>query len=161
MLLVAVAVLIAFASFTVVPPYFGVSAVDSEITARGAATAQQCRFAGPLTRSNHPDGPLQTSWGWMCEAEVRFDDGRTEQVETQYSRLTDADVGRPVRVVERLQAASKSQDRSVIYRADFEPRPVLGGASMLGTVLLALFVGLLPLQRLVRRARGKPADPDD
>lgn len=160
LLLVVVAVVIALACFTLVPPHFGVGAVGSEIAARGTAIAQHCRFAGPFTESSRPEGPLQTSWGWMCEAEVRFDDGRTQQVGTQYSQLTGDDVGRPVRVVEREEKASKAQYRKVIYRAGFGPRPVLGFGSMMGGMILAVFVGILPLQRLVRRVRGKPEPAD-
>lgn len=66
LLRVVVARVIALRSFTLVPTYFGVGARGSEITARGKAVAQRCRFSGPFTRSSRPDGPLRTGWWWMC-----------------------------------------------------------------------------------------------
>lgn len=45
---------------------------------------------------------------------MRFGDGRIEQVETRDSQWTEDDIGRQVRVVERLEAKSKYEDRAVI-----------------------------------------------
>lgn len=160
LLLILAALVIMVSVFMAIPGYFGVGAVGSKITARGTATAEHCRFSGPHTSSADPEGKSQFGWWWMCDAEVRFDDGRVQQVEVPYSQLTGDDVGRPVRVVERLEEASEARDHAVIYRADFEPRPVLGIGSMMGGVILAVFVGLLPLQRLVRKVRGKPEPAD-
>lgn len=134
---------------------FGGFAAGSEVVARGVAVAQQCRFSGPITESEAPGREYLTGWWWVCDARVRWDDGRVEMREVPYSQLTDADIGRAVAVVEREEAASKATTRSVIYRADFEPRPVWGTVAMVVMSVVAPLVGFPGAYRLVRRIRGK------
>lgn len=137
-------------------PFFGMSTVGSEVTERGAAIAQQCRFAGPITESESPGREIMAGWWWVCEAKVRWDDGRVERREVPYSHLTDEDIGREVEVVERSEIASRtSATRSVVYRADFDPKPVWAGVTMLIVSVVALFVGFPGAYRLVRRIQGK------
>lgn len=156
LLLVLVSALVLVLGMNVSTHYFGGFAAGSEVTARGVAVAQQCRFSGPLTETTAPDRESMTGWWWICDARVRWHDGRVERRETVYSQLTDADIGREVEVVERKEAASRGgTTRSVVYRADFEPKPLWSTVATVVVGIVAAFIGFPAGYRLVRRIQGK------
>ncbi|RCW39194.1 hypothetical protein DFQ14_11730 [Halopolyspora algeriensis] len=154
--LVVVGIVLFLSNIFLVFPFFGMSTLGSEVTARGVAVAKQCRFSGPVTETRSPEREFMTGWWWICDARVRWDDGRVEMREIVYSQLTDADIGREVEVVAREEIASRAgATRSVVYRADFEPKPVWAGVAMVVVSVVGLFVGFPGAYRLVRRIQGK------
>lgn len=114
---------------------YGASLSGSEVTDRGVAVARNCDFGGPF-------GGNSPGWWWTCTADVRWEKAGTAEVVFHHSQLTGEDVGEEVQVVQRriTKGAGKGFD-DVPYRADFEPRPLVG--NLLGIPLL--LVGALIL----------------
>ncbi|WP_244515192.1 DUF6346 domain-containing protein [Actinopolyspora xinjiangensis] len=149
-------VLLFLAGIFVVLPYFGLGAAGSEVSARGTAVAQQCRFAGPIAKSQAPKRENVIGFGWICRARVHWSDGSVQWREVSGSQLTDADVGEEVAVVERQIDYSRGSDtRPQIYRADFEPNWFLAGVSVLATCLVGFFLAALGFSGVSRRFKGK------
>ncbi|PRW62664.1 DUF6346 domain-containing protein [Actinopolyspora mortivallis] len=139
--LIPLGLLLFAASILVVIPFFGLGAVGSEVTDRGTAVAQRCRFAGPIADSQSPDGGSVVGFGHICRARVTWQDGTTEMREVTGSQLTPDDIGREVAVVERAvdtgNGGSTSTEQEV-YRQDYRPKPVLGVIGILATGLPAV-----------------------
>lgn len=87
---------------------------------RGVAVAESCEFGGPF----HDRG---FGMWWTCEAEATWSNGEVDSREFLRSQLTDADLGRPVDVVEResFRGRGNAPDYHV-YRADFLPSSAWG-----------------------------------
>lgn len=145
MLLIGLVTLIA--GVFLVPTYFGFGALGAEVSARGTAVAKECRYTGPVAESNVPSKEYHLGFGWICRAEVRWNDGREQVVETSGSQLTDDDIGQRVRVEGRRIADGNrtSATRMEVYRANFEPRPWLGAVSILATCLVGVLLALFGL----------------
>ncbi|WP_139219558.1 DUF6346 domain-containing protein [Actinopolyspora alba] len=150
-----------FAAIFVVFPYFGTGAAGTEVSARGTAVAQQCRFAGPIAKSSAPKQENVIGFGWICRARVHWNDGSVETREVSGSQLTGDDVGNRVDVVERQIDYSKGSDtRPQIYRADFEPHVLLAWSSVVATCLLGFVfaaLGISGLSRIFSR-KGVPVE---
>ncbi|SFT49243.1 hypothetical protein SAMN04487904_102494 [Actinopolyspora lacussalsi subsp. righensis] len=160
-LLVPIGILLFLAAFFVVLPYFGTGAAGSEVSARGTAVAQQCRFAGPIAKSSAPKRENVIGFGWICRARVHWNDGSVETREVSGSQLTGEDVGNSVDVVERQIDYSKGSDtRPQIYRADFEPHVLLAWGSVLATCLLGFVFAALGFSGLSRifSKKGVPVE---
>ncbi|QGK71308.1 hypothetical protein GIY23_18865 [Allosaccharopolyspora coralli] len=100
--------------------FHGISVYGERVVDRGVAVAENCEFGGPF----HARGFGMWS---TCEAEVTWADGTVESREFLRSQLTDADLGRPVEVVEResFRGRGNAPDYEV-YRADFLPSSAWG-----------------------------------
>lgn len=160
-LLVPLGLVLFLSGIFVVLPFFGVGAAGAEVTARGTAVAQQCRFAGPIADSDAPEGGNVLGFGHTCQARVTWRDGTTELREVSGSQLTPDDVGTEVAVVERAvdDSARGSGTRPQLYRADFEPNMWLGVPVLLVVMFLGFAVAGPAASRLYKRFRsGEPAN---
>src|SRR5699024_10870348 len=96
------------------------------------------------------------SWGWWetCHADIRWRDGTVEQAQFDQSRLTSADIGRQVEVVQRRvdQGAGKSSHES-LFRAGFEPMMV-GSVLYYPLLIAGSLMVLLTVYRWVNVVRG-------
>ncbi|MGJ7908856.1 DUF6346 domain-containing protein [Actinopolyspora sp. H202] len=160
-LLIPVGIGLFLAAFFVVLPYFGTGAAGTEVSARGTAVAQQCRFSGPITKSRAPKRENVIGFGWICRARIHWNDGGVETREVSGSQLTGEDVGNRVDVVERRIDYSKGSDtRPQIYRADFEPRVLLAWGSVMATCLLGFVFAALGFSGLSRSFSRKSVPVD-
>ncbi|WP_223208106.1 DUF6346 domain-containing protein [Actinopolyspora erythraea] len=161
-LLVPIGVALLLSVIFVVIPFFGIGAAGSEVTARGTAVAQQCRFDGPIAESNAPDGGNIVGFGYICQARVTWRDGTSEMWEVSGSQLGPDDVGEEVAVVRRAIAdggAGTTSTSPEIYRADFEPNRWLGIPAMLVVGILGIVVAGPACSRLYETFSGKePAE---
>lgn len=155
LLLIVVGILLFLSAVFAVLPYFG--QIGSEITARGTVVQSDCRLSGPVTKSHSPGRTNITGFWRVCQAKVRWDDGRVQTREVLARPLTSDGVPPNTAVVERREdAASRSPlKRSVVYRADFEPKPIWGGAALIVVAVVAAVIALPPIDRTVQRLRGK------
>ncbi|WP_438388462.1 DUF6346 domain-containing protein [Actinopolyspora saharensis] len=160
-LLVPLGLVLFLSGILVVLPFFGVSAAGAEVTDRGTAVAQRCRFAGPIADSQAPERGNVLGFGHICQARVTWRDGTTESREVSGSQLTPDDIGTEVAVVERAvdDSARGSGTRPQLYRADFEPHPVLAGIAVIGVCLLGGACALVGASNLHQRFRGGQRAP--
>ncbi|SDK58269.1 hypothetical protein SAMN04487820_109223 [Actinopolyspora mzabensis] len=157
-LLVPVGVALFLSGILVVIPFFGFGVVGSEVTARGTAVAQQCRFDGPITESDAPERGNIVGFGYICQARVTWRDGTTEMWEVSGSQLKPGDVGEEVAVVRRAirsGGAGTTSTRPEVFRADYEPNIWLGVPVMLAVMLFGFMVGVPACVRLYQMFSGK------
>ncbi|SFT49260.1 hypothetical protein SAMN04487904_102495 [Actinopolyspora lacussalsi subsp. righensis] len=157
-LLIPVGMVLFLSGIFVVIPLFGIGAAGSEVTARGTAVAQQCRFDGPITESDAPERGYVVGFGYICQARVTWRDGTTEMWEVSGSQLKPGDVGEEVAVVRRAIAdggAGTTTTRPEVFRADYEPNRWLGVPVMLAVMLFGIVVGGPACSRLYQTFSGK------
>lgn len=89
------------AGIMVALPYFAAKAAGTEVSKRGVAETQHCRYSWVLSGSQEDPERNVTGLGWVCWAEVTWDDGDVQLREVKQSQLEPEDVGRQVPVVGR------------------------------------------------------------
>ncbi|SFE26392.1 hypothetical protein SAMN04487819_11053 [Actinopolyspora alba] len=160
-LLIPIGIVLFLSGIFVVIPFFGIMVAGSEVTARGTAVAQQCRFDGPITESDAPKRGNIVGFGYICQARVTWRDGTTEMWEVSGSQLKPGDVGEEVAVVRRaikIGGSGSIDTRPEVYRADYEPNRWLGVPVMLAVMLFGLVVGGPACSRLYQTfSRKEPA----
>ncbi|SDQ85735.1 DUF6346 domain-containing protein [Actinopolyspora saharensis] len=155
-LLVPLGLVLFLSGILVVLPFFGVSAAGAEVTDRGTAVAQRCRFAGPIADSQAPERENVLGFGHICQARVTWRDGTTELREVSGSQLTPDDIGTEVAVVERAvdDSARGSSTRSQVFRAGYEANMWLGVPVLLVVCGLGLGCVVFGVGDLRRRAKA-------
>lgn len=139
-----------FIGWSTVTTAYGSSLMGSTVTDRGVAVARNCEFDGTF-------GIRALGW-WTCTADVRWDNAGRADVVFHDSQLTAEDVGNEVDVVQRRipKGAGKGANEAP-YRADFEPRPMMGnilGIPMFAVGILILFSIAFRLWQTAKRSFG-------
>ncbi|GAB2740913.1 hypothetical protein GCM10027174_12980 [Salinifilum aidingensis] len=130
-----VGVVLVLAGLLVISPRFGTDVAGSGVINSGVAEAQRCRYSAVLSASGEDPG-RNVGNGWVCWAKVTWDDGQVGVHEVERSQLRPKDVGQSVQVVAReVKTSSVGGRRAEVFRADYEPSPVLGGVLMVACIL--------------------------
>lgn len=133
--------------------HFEPQAGTVDVSNRGVARVVGCEREGPVSLNGY--GYWET-----CQADVVWEDGRTERLTAGPGQLTPED--RDVPVVERkVGGLTKGAPAATLFRADFEPSVVLGLGSALGGLGVGGILALIFFGSTVSRTRrASPATPD-
>ncbi|MHA6801960.1 DUF6346 domain-containing protein [Salinifilum ghardaiensis] len=127
----------------VVMPWFGANAAGAEVSKKGAAEAQRCRYSVLISDSEEDPDRNITGLGWVCWAKVTWDSGEVRMREVKQSQLKPADIGQSIRVVGREVSIDEAGGRRTeVFRADYEPSPILAGAGLIACVVIGLSLSL-------------------
>ena len=137
------------AGWYTVSTVYGATLGGSEIVDRGVAVARGCEFSGPV-------GSRSLGWWWTCQADVRWDGRGHAKVEFIQSQLTNSHVGQEVPVVLRKINKGRGKGSYLMpYRADFEPRPVLGNALSIPLLMVSSLISLFIVIRIWRAIKAR------